>query len=58
MEAGCPADCRVYLRADPAGDYVYFFSPGATELFTLFLKFWEGVPCPQPTDFSQMEIVI
>ena len=58
VEAGCPADCQVYLHIDPTGDYIYFFSPGATALFTLFLKFWQGAPSSEPRDLLHMDIVI
>ncbi len=57
-EHGEPRGCRVYLRSDPDGGYVYFFSPAAAASLERLIKFWEGFGCPQPVNLDQMEVVL
>jgi hypothetical protein len=58
VKAREPNDCGVYVESHRDESYTYFFSPEAAELFSLFLEFWRGMPCSEPADISQMEIVI
>jgi hypothetical protein len=55
---GEPADCRVYRRTGPDGGYTYFFSPAASVKLGQFVKFWGGVPCSEPTNLLDLEVVL
>jgi hypothetical protein len=57
-ELGQPKDCHVYrlIRADTSVSY--FFSPVAAGALVVFVDFWEGYDCVEPTNLAQMDIVI
>jgi hypothetical protein len=57
-ELGEPKGCHVYCHALTDGSFTYFFSPAAAEALAVFVYFWEGYKCVEPTNLAQMDVTI
>ena len=57
-ELGEPKGCHVYRHDHADGSYTYFFSPAAAEALAVFVDFWDGYGCGEPTNLTQMDVVI
>lgn len=57
-EKGSPDNCKVYAyRRVKDYSYYYYFSPPASEIYSDFLKLWDGYECVPPTNLEGLEII-
>ena len=50
--------CGVFRHCAPTTGCTYFFSPEASEVFAVFIGFWQGVSCSEPANLQDLDLLI